>query len=172
MTNASFLLPTNLATWYYQFAHLNSTYLKCLPDMTSEMKIFAGAKNLFSCIVCIQVKMIKQPHHDPHIFYKIPKFCIYLEFRGNANVYATWKGYWYFALFVNNATCVTWVCFIKKKFKVLSIFKDFIILLERYYIIWVCILYTDFGDFNSNSTTEYFIHISILWEVSVPNAKQ
>ena len=60
----------------------------------------------------------------------------------------------------------------KKKSDVLLVFKDFIILLERYYIIWVYILHTDFSEFNSDAAAEYTSHIGILWELWAPNAQQ
>lgn len=132
MTAPTSLLPTNLALWHCRFAHLNSTYLKRLLDMTSGMKIFAGAKNLSSCTVCIQAKIIKQPHRDPHIPSEIPGFCIHLNVGGSANIYATWKGYQYFALLVDDATRVTWVCFMKKKSNALSVFNDFVVLLKKH----------------------------------------
>ena len=53
MTAATSLAPTDLATWYRRFAHLNTTYLKRLPDMILGMKILAGAKNLSFYTVCI-----------------------------------------------------------------------------------------------------------------------
>ena len=106
--------------------------------------------------------MTRQPHRDPHIPSEIPRFRIHLDVRGSANVYATWKGHRYFALLVDNAIRVTWVCFIKKKSDALSVFKDFVILLEKHYNIWVCILHTDFDEFNSDATAEYFSHTGIF----------
>lgn len=44
---------TNLTIWHCQFAYHNSTYLKQLPDITSGMKIFAGAKDFFAYTMCI-----------------------------------------------------------------------------------------------------------------------
>lgn len=67
MTATRSLSPTDFATWHWQFAHLNSTYLICLPDMTSGMKILASVEDLSSCTVCIQAKMTRQSHQDPHI---------------------------------------------------------------------------------------------------------
>ena len=172
MTAATSLSPTDLATWHRRFAHLNSTYLKRLPDMTSGMKILAGSEDLSSCTICVQSKMTRQPHRDPHIPSEIPGFRIHLDVGGSANVYATWKGYWYFALLVDDATRVTWVRFMKKKSDVLSVFRDFVVLLERHYNIRVCILHTDFGEFNSDAAAEYFSRTGITWEPSAPNAQQ
>lgn len=53
------LSPTDLTIWHCQFAYLNGTYLKQLPDMTSNIKNFAGAKDFSACTVCIQAKMIR-----------------------------------------------------------------------------------------------------------------
>lgn len=172
ITAATSPSPTDLTTWHRRFAHLNGTYLKRLPDMTSGMKILAGAEDLSACTVCVQAKMTRQPHRDPHIPSEIPGFRIHLDVGGSANVYATWKGYRYFALLVDDATRVTWVRFMKKKSDVLSVFKDFVVLLERHYGIRVCILHTDFGEFNSDAAAEYFSHTGILWEPSAPNAQQ
>lgn len=36
----------------------------------------------------------------------------------------------------------------------------------------VCVLHTDFGEFNSNAATEYFDHTGITWEPSAPYAQQ
>lgn len=75
--------------------------------MTSEMKILAGVKDLSACILCVQAKMTRQPHRDPHISSEILGFYMHLDVGGNANIYAIQKGYRYFALFVVDATRVT-----------------------------------------------------------------
>ena len=60
----------------------------------------------------------------------------------------------------------------KKKSDVLLVFKDFIILLERHYNIWVCILHTNFDKFNFDAAAEYLSHTGIFWEPLASNAKQ
>lgn len=44
--------------------------------------------------------------------------------------------------------------------------------MERQYGIRVCILHTDFGEFNSEAAATYFDESGIIWESSVPNAQQ
>ena len=140
--------------------------------MTSGMKIFAWSEDFSSCTIYVQSKMTKQPHWDLHISSEIPRFCIKLDVRRSTNVYAIWKSYQYFTLLVNDIIHITCVCFMKKKSDMLSAFREFFILLERYYNIWVCILHTDFGKFNSNVAAKYFSCIGIIWEPSTPNAQQ
>ena len=74
-------------------------------------------------------------------------------------------------LLVDDATRVTLVKFMKKKSNVLTVFRDFVVMLEKHYNIRVCIIYTDFGEFNSNAVAKYFSHTGIAWEPSVPNAQ-
>lgn len=151
----------NINIWYARFAHLNATYLKRLPNMTSGMKILSTNSKLPFCSTFVQAKMTRQPHCNPHTPSEIPGFCIYLDVGGSANVYAIWKGYWYFALLADDATKVTWVGFMKKKSEALSIFWDFVVILERHYNMKVCVLYTDFGKFNFDVATKYFSHLGI-----------
>lgn len=53
ITAAISLSATNLTIWHCQFAYYNSIYLKQLSDITSGMKIFAGAKDLFTYTMCV-----------------------------------------------------------------------------------------------------------------------
>lgn len=46
MTAITSQSPVNIATWDRRFAHLNQTYLKRLPSMTSSMKIPAESADL------------------------------------------------------------------------------------------------------------------------------
>lgn len=170
MTAATSLLPTNLAIWHHRFAYLNGTYLKRLLNKSLGIKIFARPDNLSSYIIYIHVKMTRQPHQDQHILSRIAVFYIDLDIKESANVYITWKGYRYFALFVDDTTRITWVYFMKKKSDILSVFKYFIVLLEKYYNIQVCILHTDFSEFNSDMAAKYLSHTGIIWELSMPNA--
>ncbi len=77
-----------------------------------------------------------------------------------------------FSLYLLTATRVTWVKFMKKKSNVLTVLSDFVVMLERHYNIRVCIIYTAFGEFNSDAAAEYFSHTGIAWEPSVPNTQQ
>lgn len=45
-------------------------------------------------------------------------------------------------------------------------------MLERHYNIKVCILYTEFGEFNSNAASKYLNQTGITWEPSALNAQQ
>ncbi len=49
----------------------------------------------------------------------------------------------------------------KKKSNVFTFFRDFVVMLERHYNIRVCIIQTDFGEFNSDAEAEYFSHTDI-----------
>lgn len=173
MTAATSQSPANIATWHCRFAHLNQTYLKRLSGMTSGMKILAEPTDLPFCTVCTQSKIIRQPHRDAHTPSDIPGYRIHVDVEGSANAYVTWKGYYrYFVLLVDDFTRVTWVKFMKKKSEVLTIFRDFVVMLEKHYNIQVCIIHTDFGEFNSDAAAEYFSRTGITWEPSVPNAQQ
>ncbi len=50
----------------------------------------------------------------------------------------------------------------KKKSHVLTVFRDFVVMLERHYNIKVCIIHTNFGGFNSDAAVEYFSHTGIV----------
>lgn len=45
-------------------------------------------------------------------------------------------------------------------------------MLERCYTIKVCILHTDFGNFNSDATNNYLIQTGIIWKPLAPNTQQ
>ena len=55
---------------------------------------------------------------------------------------------------------------------VLSAFQNLDTLMERQFGIRVCILHTDFGEFNSEAAATYFHESGIIWESSVLNAQQ
>lgn len=71
--------------------------------MTTSIKILPGSGSFPFCTTCVQSKMTRQPHRDPHIPSEVPGFRIHADVGGSANVYATWKGYKYFILFVCDA---------------------------------------------------------------------
>lgn len=60
----------------------------------------------------------------------------------------------------------------KKNSKAISIFRDFVVMIERYNNIKVWVLHTNFGKFNSDAAIEYFSHMSIIWEPSTLHAQQ
>lgn len=60
----------------------------------------------------------------------------------------------------------------KKKSNVLSVFKDFVVLLERHYNIQVGILHKNFGEFNSDTAAKYLSNTGIILKPSMPNAQQ
>lgn len=132
MTATTSNSPADIATWHRRFAHLNQTYLKRLPSMTSGMKILTESADLPFCTVCVESKMTRQPHRDAHTPSDIPGYRIHVDVGGSANAYVTWKGYRYFMLLVDDATRVTWVRFMKKKSDVLTVFRDFVVMLERH----------------------------------------
>ena len=172
MTATTSPSPADIAIWHRRFAHLNISYLKRLPSMTTGMKILPGSESLPFCTTCVQSKMTRQPHRDPHIPSDVPGYRIHADVGESANVYTTWKGYKYFILFVCDATRVTWVRFMKKKSDALPLFRELVVMLERHYNIKVCILHTDFGEFNSDAATKYMNQTGITWESSAPNAQQ
>ena len=59
----------------------------------------------------------------------------------------------------------------KKKSDILNVFRDFVVMLERYYNIKVCVLHTDFGEFNSDAAAKYFSHTGITSKPSALNAQ-
>lgn len=63
----------------------------------------------------------------------------------------SWRGYKYFFLAVCEATNFTFVKFMKEKSEAFVTFMDLVILLDRQHDLNVCILHTDFGEFNSVS---------------------
>lgn len=129
MTIATLQLSSNIITWHYQFAHLNQTSLKHLPNITLDMKILFKPAYLLLCMVCIESKMTRQPQRNIHTSSNILGYCIHVDMRRNTSIYVTWKRYWYIILFTDDVICITWVRFMKKKSDVLSVFYEFMIIL-------------------------------------------
>ena len=134
--------------------------------MTIGIKIFLSILELLFCSVCIKSKITKQLYCDLHTLSKILGYQIYANVEGSANSYITWKDYQYFVLLVDDVIRVTWVQFMKKKSDIFSVFYDFVMILERQYNIQVCVLHTNFGEFNFDAVLEYWNHTSVLWELS------
>lgn len=86
--------------------------------------------------------MTRQPHCTAHTPSDVPGYHIHVDLGGSANTYVTWKSYRYFILLVDDATRVTWVRFMEKKSEVLTVFRNFVVVLERHYNIGVCIIHT------------------------------
>lgn len=91
---------------------------------------------------------------------------------GGGQTYTTFRGFRYFILFVCEATGHVWVRLLKKKSDALPTFQDLVTLIYRQHGIRVCILHTDFGEFNSDLAAKYFEETGILWESSAPHAQQ
>lgn len=51
-------------------------------------------------------------------------------------------------------------------------FQNLVIFLEWQYGIWVCIFYTNFGEFNFVVVANYFAKTEIIWEPSIPHIEQ
>ncbi len=115
--------------------------------------------------------MTRQPHREPRSHSTAAEFCLHADVGGEGDTYATFQGFRYFILFVCEATGYVLVRFLKKKSEVLLAFQNLVTLLERQFGIRVCILHTDFGEFNSEAAATYFEESGIIWESFVPNAQ-
>lgn len=155
-------LPTEITTWHRRFVNQNQAYLKRLSNITSGMKILAESAAFLFCTIYIESKLAKRTHRNAHTPSDILGYYIYVDVKGSANAYVTWKSYRYFMLLVDNVTRATRVRFMKKKFDVLTVFRDFVLMLERHYNIQVCIIHTNFGGFNSDAAAKYFSHTGII----------
>ena len=91
---------------------------------------------------------------------------------GGGQTYTTFRGFRYFIIFICEATGYVWVRFMKKKSEARCIFQNLVILIFRQYGIRICILHTDFGEFNSDLVAKYFEETGIIWESSAPHAQQ
>lgn len=136
------------------------------------MVITPSSSTLPFCSVCVEAKMTRQPHREPRSHSTTAGFRLHADVGGGGDTYATFRGFRYFILFVCEATGYVWVRFLKKKSEALLAFQNLVTLLERQFGIRVCILHTDFGEFNSEAATTYFEESGIIWESSVPNAQQ
>lgn len=68
----------------------------------------------------------------------------------------------YFILFMCEATGYVWVRFLKRNSEALPAFKNLVTLLEKQFGIRICILYTDFGEFNFETAVIYFEKTGII----------
>ena len=132
--------PADITTWHCRFANLNQAYLKRLTSMTSSIKIHAEYADFLFYTVFVKSKMTRDPHCNAYTPSDIPGYRIYVDVGESANAYVTWKGYQYFMLLVEDVTQVTWVKIMKKKSNVLTVFRDCLVMLERYYNIKVFII--------------------------------
>ncbi len=155
-------LPTDITTWHRRFANQNQTYLKRFFSITYGMKILAKSAAFLFCRICVESKMTRQTHRNAQTPSDILGYYIHVDAGESANAYETWKSYWYFMLLVDDATRATRVRFMKKKSDVLTVFRDFVLMLEKHYNIQVCIINTNFGGFNSDAAAEYFSHTGII----------
>lgn len=53
MTMSTSPTLTDLSTWHRQFAHLNVSYLKRLPFMTTGMKVLPESSSIPFCTACV-----------------------------------------------------------------------------------------------------------------------
>lgn len=64
MTATTSPSAADITTWHRRFAHLNTSYLKHLPSMTTGMKILQGFESLPFCKTYVQSNMTRQPPRD------------------------------------------------------------------------------------------------------------
>ena len=174
MTAGTSKSATDLSTWHRRLAHLNEASVKRLSTMVTGMEIVQSSdKTPPLCKVCIEAKMTRQPHRDARTHSSQPGFRLHADVGGGGQTYTTFRGFRYFIIFICEATGHVWVRFMKQKSEALSIFQNLVTLIFWQHSIWVCILYTKFGKFNSNLIAKYFKRMGIIWESSgfTPNNK-
>ena len=141
--------------------------------MTKGMDIsFYKTPKLSFCELYIKGKMTCHPHREPWVRTTRPRYRIHADVEGGGDTYISWRGYKYFFLAVCGATNFTFVKFMKKKSEALLVFMDLVTFLDRQHDMKVCILHTDFGEFNSAAAESYFARKGIKWEASAPYAQQ
>ena len=141
--------------------------------MTNDMDIsFYKTPKLPFCKPCVKSKMTRQPHRKPRVCTTRPGYRIHADVADGGDTYISWVGYKYFFLAVCKATNFTFVKFMKKKSEALQVFMDLVTFLDRQHDMKVCILHTDFGEFNSAAAKSYFARKRIQWEASAPYAQQ
>ena len=173
MTAGTSKSAADLATWHRRLAHLNEASVKRLSTMVTGMDILQSQDKTPSlCTVCVEAKMTRQPHRDARPHSSQPGFRLHANVGGGGKTYTTFRGFRYFILFVCEATGHVWVRFLKKKSDALPAFQNLVTLIYRQHGIRVCILHTDFGEFNSDLAAKYFEETGIIWESSAPNAQQ
>ena len=116
--------------------------------------------------------MTQQPHRDERPYSSQPRFCLNANVNRGGRTYTTFRGYRYFIFFICKATGYVWVRFLKKKLDALPAFQNLITLIYRQYGNRLCILHTDFGEFDSDLATKYFEETGIIWESSTPHTQQ
>ena len=136
-----------------------------------EISFYKSPKVLF-CEPYIKSKRTCQPHREPRVRTTRSGYRIHADIGGGGNTYVSSRGYKYFFLAVCEVTNFAFSKFMKKKSEALPVFIDLAILLERQYDMKVCILHTDFGEFNSAAAEAYFAQKEIKWEASAPYAQQ
>ncbi len=162
-----------LLTWHWRVGHLNEASVRHLPNMTKGMDIsFYKTRKLPFCEPCIKGNMTRQPHRKPRIHTTRPGYRIPTDVGGGGDTYISWGGYKYFFLAVFEATNFTFVQFMKKKSEALLIFIHLVTFLDRQHDMKVCILHTDFDEFNSAATESWFARKETEWKISVPYTQQ
>ncbi len=172
MTAGTSKSAASLSIWHRRFAHFNEASIKHLADITSGMVITPSSSRLPFCSICVEAKMTRQPHREPCSHSTTAGFCLHADVGGGGDTYVTFRRFRYFIFFVCEATGYVWVRFLKKKSEALLAFQNLVTLLEQQFGIRVCILHTDFGEFNSEAAARYFEESGIIWESSVSNAQQ
>ncbi len=104
MTANTSKFAANLRIWHRCFAHLNTASIKQLVIITSGMVISPFTNKLTFCSVFVKAQVTRQPHRQPRMYTKIPRFQLHADVGGSGDTFATLRGYRYFILFVCEAT--------------------------------------------------------------------
>ena len=140
MTTGTSKLAADFFTWNCRLAHLNKALVIQLYTIVTGMEIVQTSEKAPPlCKVCIEAKMICQPHQDARPHSSQPGFCLHANVGGGGQTYTTFQGFCYFIIFICKATGYVWVRFMKQKSEAFSIFQNLVTFIFRQHAIRICI---------------------------------
>ena len=138
--------------WHKRFGHVSFGYLKHLfPDL-----FLNTSPSLFKCETCELAKSHRVPFYPILTKSPLPFSLIHSDVWGPAKV-PTLNGSRYFVSFIDDHSRMTWVCLMKTKQVVCSLFKQFYSMVATQYQTAIQVLRTDNGGEFVNHELKQFL---------------
>jgi hypothetical protein len=159
---------SNIWLWHKRFGHVSFGYLKHLfPEL-----FLNTSPPLFKCETCELAKSHRVPFHPSLNKSPLPFTLIHSDVWGPAKV-PTLNGSRWFVSFIDDHSRMTWVCLMKTKQAVCSLFKQFYSMVATQYKTSIQVLRTDNGGEFVNHEMKQFLQCQgIIHQTTCPYSPQ
>ena len=164
----NFIPPSDIWLWHRHLGYVSFGYLKQLfPKLFSE-----SSPSLFKCETCELAKSHRVTYLTSLNKSSLPFMLINSDVWGPAKI-PTINGSRWFVSFIDDYTRMTWICLMKNKQEVCSLFKQFYLMVTTQYQSSIRILRTDnIGEFINHNLKNFVKMHGIIHQTTCPYSPQ